>query len=60
MGGVAVFLIAALNVTVVSEYLKLAPIGAVPVLCLASAAAAATSWMELRKHLKRCAANCNK
>ncbi len=53
MGGVVVFLLVALNVPVLSEYLKLVPVGIFPVICLALVAVVATSWMEVHKHFKR-------
>lgn len=52
MGGVAVFLAVALNVPVLRAYLNLAPVGIVPVLCLAGIAVVATAWMEVRKQVK--------
>lgn len=50
MLGVVAFLIVALNVAVVNEYLKLSAIGLLPVICLALVAIVATSWMEVRKY----------
>lgn len=49
MGGVIVFLLAALNVPVLNEYLKLTSIGIIPVLCLALTAVVFTAWIEARK-----------
>jgi Ca2+-transporting ATPase len=53
MGGVIVFLLAALNVPMLSEYLKLVPVGIIPVISLAIVAVFAASWMEVRKYLKK-------
>jgi Ca2+-transporting ATPase len=50
--GVATFLIVALNVSVLNEYLKLSSLGLLPVLCLTLIAIIATSWIEILKHLK--------
>jgi Ca2+-transporting ATPase len=50
MGGVVVFLLAALNVPMLSEYLKLTSVGILPIICLAIVAVLATSWIEVRKH----------
>lgn len=46
-----IFLLAAINVPVLSEYLKLTAIGVIPVIGLAILAIVITSWMELAKHI---------
>jgi len=51
MGGVVAFLVVAINVPLVNEYLKLTSIGLLPALYLALLSIAATSWMELGKLL---------
>ena len=53
MSGVVVFLLIALNVPVLSDYLKLTPVGILPVICLALVAVLATFWMEVLKHFKK-------
>lgn len=52
MCGVVVFLVIALNIPVFREYLGLAAIGIVPVLCLVGLAVVMTLWIEIRKHLQ--------
>lgn len=51
--GAVAFLVVALSVPVLDQYLKLSSIGIVPVLCLALTALVATAWMEVRKHFCR-------
>ncbi len=51
MMGVVAFLIIALNVPVLNEYLKLSSIGLLSVICLGLIAIAATSWIEIRKQI---------
>lgn len=53
MCGVVVFLAIALNIPVLREYLGLAAIGIVQVLCLAGIAIVMTLWIEIRKHLQK-------
>lgn len=53
MSGVVAFLLVALNVPVVGKYLKLTPIGILPVICLTLVAVVTTSWMEVRKHYRK-------
>ncbi len=47
---VAAFLVIALNVPVLNEYLKTTSLGILPILSLVLVAILATSWMEVRKH----------
>lgn len=49
MGGVIVFLLAALNIPALRTYLQLNSIGIVPVLWITLTAVLATLWMEIRK-----------
>lgn len=51
MGGVVTFLLVAINIPVLSEYLKLTSIGIVPIICLAVFAIGITAWIELAKHM---------
>jgi len=49
MAGVVAFLVIALNIPVLQQYLQLTNIGIIPILYLALTAVIATSWMEIRK-----------
>lgn len=53
MVGVVAFLVIALNIPILREYLNLTAIGIIPVLCLAGIAVVATSWMEIRKLVQK-------
>jgi Ca2+-transporting ATPase len=50
MAGVVVFLVLVLNVPFLWEYLRLSPVGLLPVAGVALLAFAAVSWIEIRKH----------
>jgi Ca2+-transporting ATPase len=51
--GVVAFLVAALNLPVLSGYLQLSPVGIMPALYLAGIAIIATAWIEIPKLAKR-------
>ena len=53
MAGVVAFLVIALNIPVLQQYLRLTNIGIIPILCLALIAVIATSWMEIRKLFRK-------
>ena len=53
MAGVVAFLVIALNIPVLQQYLQLTNIGIIPILCLALIAVIATSWMEIRKLFRK-------
>ena len=52
MVGVVVFLVIALNVPFFIEYLKLSPVGILPIIGVALLSFAATYWIEIRKILR--------
>lgn len=53
MVSVVAFLVIALNIPVLQQYLQLTNIGIIPILCLALTAVIATSWMEIRKLFRK-------
>ena len=51
--GVVIFVILALNVPVLGEYLKLSSIGILPLIYTFLTVLVTTSWMEIQKHFRR-------
>jgi len=53
MAGVVAFLVAAINLPVLNRYMKLSAVGIMPLVLIALIAVAATSWIEILKHISK-------
>jgi len=53
MAGVIIFLVVSIYLHMINIYLKMSPVGIVPLVIIALISVAATSWIEVRKHLSK-------